>query len=493
MGILKRISRNPAALLACIIAGAFLGLSLPEVGARAFVLGQLYLAVVSMASLPLLVVATFFGLRQTLALPQPMARMLMIGGAAALLVALAAGVGTLFGILAEPGTALDARSRAYLGELVQQAGREAGDAEIALLDPSDAPKPRVTTSLSDVVPDNFFKALVEGRSLGILLCAILFGLAFAALGKSQNSALTTVFEAVYRALEIIISQVNLFIPVMVFSMAAYFASRTESSTLAAMGSFIGWFTLLAFGLSFMAVVLIGRNGGASPVEVMKALQDPALIAFTSASTTASIPSTIESMSSRLGFSRGIVELVTPMASVFMRSGSALYYALLTVFVANLYGRSLGPEELLLVGAGAFVAAFAAAGHNSAANVAFATVVLGMLELPAEAVLALFVAIDLLCEGPRNLLTLMFTCLLISMVSRGLPAERKAATVDGRAGLRAPVRFVFTRSDLVVGVACSLLVAALLVVLGYGVGLKRGQAAPPGIMGKPPPTSVEKTG
>ena len=41
----------------------------------------------------------------------------------------------------------------------------------------------VTTALSDMVPDNFFKALVEGRSLGILICAILFGLAFAALRR----------------------------------------------------------------------------------------------------------------------------------------------------------------------------------------------------------------------------------------------------------------------------------------------------------------------
>jgi len=485
MGLLKKLASSPPALLGCLIAGALLGHFLPEIGAKASLLGQLYLGVVAMAALPLLVVATFFGLRQTLALPQPGARILMIAGLAAVVVAASAAIGTLAGVLAEPGGGLDAGSRAYLGQLVQEAGRGGGDAEFALRDHGEAPAVKEPSAWNALVPDNFFRALADGRSLAILVGALLFGLAFAALGKTRNSALTAVFEAVYRALEIIISQVNLFIPVMVFSMAAFFVSRTEPGMLAAMGAFLGWFTVLALGLSVAAAAVIGRQCGASTWQVTQALQDPGLIALTSASATASIPSTIEAMSSRLGFSRGIVELVTPTASVFMRSGSALYYALVTLFVANLYGRTLLPHELLLVGAGSFLAAFASAGNNSAANVGYAGMVLGLLQLPVEAALALFLAIDLLCEGPRNLLTLMATCMLIALVSRGLPHEQRAVAVDGGLARPAAIRFVFTRADLVIGAACTLLVAILLVVLGIGIGLKRGSGHPPDLLVQPP--------
>lgn len=481
MGFLNKLSGSPAALFACLVAGALVGHFFPGPGAWATVLGQLYLGVIGMAALPLLVVATFFGLRQTLALPQPAARGLMILAVAAALVAFCAGVGTLFGMLAEPGRGLEPEAREYLGRLVQQAGREAGDAEMALNAPAETPEPAVRP-WTGVVPDNFFRALAEGRSLGILLCAILFGLAFAAVGKARNSALTGVFEAVYRALEIIISKVNLFIPVLVFSMAAYFVDQTDAATLAAMGGFLGWFVSLAFGLTLLAAAVIGRQCGNSIWQVSVALKSPALIALTSASTTASIPDTIEAMSNRLGFSRGIVELVTPTASVFLRSGSALYYALLTIFVANLYGRTLSPQELLMVGAGAFLAAFASAGNNSAANVGYAALVLSMLQLPAEAVLALFLAIDLLCEGPRNLLTLMFACVLIALVSRGLPSERQVAAVAS-GPVSAPIRFVFTRADLVVGMGCTVLAALLLVLLGIGVGMKRGPAGPPAVLGQ----------
>ncbi len=289
--------------------------------------------------------------------------------------------------------------------------------------------------------------------------------------------MTGIFEAVYRALEIIISRVNMFIPVLVFSMAAFFVARTDGRTIAAMGGFIGWFLLLSLALSAAALAIVRKQCDLPMQEVMGALKTPMLISLTSASTTASIPDTIEAMSSKLGFSRGIVELVTPISSVFMRGGSALYFALATVFVANLYGRSLGPQELAMVAAGASLAAFASAGHNSVANVGYTTMVLGMLQLPTEAALALFLAIDLICEGPRNLLTLLSSCALMSLVSRGLPSER-AAAADSMAAVPAPaIRFAFTRTELLVGAGGCLAVVVLVVLLGVGVGLKRGADTP----------------
>jgi len=86
-------------------------------------------------------------------------------------------------------------------------------------------------------------------------------------------------------------------------------------------------------------------------------------------------------------------------------------------------------------------------------------------------------VDLICESPRNLLTLLFGCALAALVSRGLPSERVAGTDPASVpGLR-PVRFAFTRADLVVGAGCCLLVAVLLVVLGVGVGMKSAAEGP----------------
>lgn len=475
MGFLKRLSNNPLALLLCVVAGGMVGLFAPVLGSQAFILGQIYLALVNMAALPLLVVATFFGLRQTLSLPQPGRRALMIVGLAVGLVVLCALLGAIFGVLTGAGQNLSTANREYLGALVQSAGGEAANAEMSLY--GSAAPVAAGSQWSGVVPDNFFRALAEGQSLGILLCAIFFGLAFAALLRERTNALMGIFEAIYRALELIISRVNSFIPLLAFGMAAYFVAKTDTRTLHAMGSFLATFFVFALTLSVGATVLIWKKSGLAPGDVLSALKTPALISLTSASTTATIPDTIEAMSARLGFSRGIVELVIPTSSVFMRSGAALYFALLAVFVANIYGRSIDPQDFLLICFGASMASFASAGNNSIAAVGFAGVVLSLLNLPIEAALALFLAIDLICEGPRNLLTLLFACVLIVLVSRGLPSERVEHVAVANPKDLEPIRFVFSKTSLLVAVACVVLVAILITIAGIGVGMRKPDTTP----------------
>jgi Na+/H+-dicarboxylate symporter len=206
--------------------------------------------------------------------------------------------------------------------------------------------------------------------------------------------------------------------------------------------------------------------------VLKGLKAPLLVGLTSGSATAPIPHTIESMSTELGFSRGVVELVVPFGSVFLRAGSALYFALATVFVANLYERPLDGGDLAIIGAAAAVAAILSAGQNGVATVGYAGVVLSLLHLPVEAVGVLFVTIDLICEGPRNVLSLLAVCAVIALVSAGLPSER-THIVDAHGGAEAGqvLQFAFTRAQLVLAAGCVAVAASLIVLMGIGVGAR----------------------
>jgi Na+/H+-dicarboxylate symporter len=192
----------------------------------------------------------------------------------------------------------------------------------------------------------------------------------------------------------------------------------------------------------------------------------------SGSATAPIPHAIEAMSTRLGFSRGVAELVVPFGSVFVRAGSALYFALATVFIANLYERPLGVGELVLTGAAATVAAFVSAGRSGVAGIGYVGMVLSMLQLPVEAAGVLLIAVDLICEGPRNLLSLLSVCTVVALVSAGLPAERTPLVeVGARRDGAAVLRFAFTRGQLALATGCVVLAASLIVLMGVGVGAK----------------------
>jgi aerobic C4-dicarboxylate transport protein len=470
MGLVKAVASNPIALLLCLLGGAVAGTAAPGIAEPAFVIGQVYLAMINMVAIPLMVVATFFGLRQTLSLPKPVRRTAMILVLALGLVFASALIGAAFGYVTGSGNGLSATSRAYLGSVVLNADGAAGNAEITLFGAEVVDPLADARSWAHFLPDNFFYALANGQALGILTCAIVFGLAFASMGKSRSNALMGIFEAIYRTFETIISRVNLLIPVLVFGLAAHFTANVDSHILKSMGSFIVAFAVLSTFLAMLSIVLVWRYSAAPFWTVLSSLKTPMLISLTSASPTAAVPDTIRAMSAKLGYSRGIVELVVPAAAIFVRAGSAVYFALLAVFVANIYGHALNGTELTVICIGATMSAFASAGASSFAIVGSGSIVLSMLNLPIEAALALFLAIDLICEAPRNLLSTLCCCVLIGFVCRGLPSER-AETKQGDETSVMPVQFSFSRGSAMAVMFCCALLMALIVVAGVSVGQK----------------------
>lgn len=471
MKLLKRLSNSTLVLLLCVALGCAAGAFAPPVGGFAFFVGQIYLALVNMAAVPLLVVAMFFGLRQLLLLSHPGLRIgTMLGLALALVFASAAG-GTLLGVFSAPGLHLSEAAHRHLGQLMLQSASEAEDLRMKLFG-ADKPALASGLALKDVVPDNFYRVLAGGDALGILTGTILFGMAFAALTGEQTRTLHGVFESIYRSLETLIEYANLLLPVLAFGVAAHLTGQTDRATLDAMSGFLIDFIGATAAFSALGLAVIATRSGAPFARVAAALKAPLLVGLTSGSASAPIPHTIEAMSTRLGFSRGVAELVVPFGSVFVRSGSALYFALATVFVANLYDRPLSAAELALIGAASTVAAFASAGRTGAASIGYVGVVLSMLQLPVEAAGVLLIAVDLICEGPRNLLSLLSVCTVVALVSAGLPAERAPIVEwNARPEAGAVLRFVFTRAQLALASGCLLIAASLIVLMGVGVGAK----------------------
>jgi Na+/H+-dicarboxylate symporter len=472
MKLLKRLSNSTLMLLMCFALGGLASSFAPPVGHLAFFVGQIYLALVNMAALPLLVVAMFFGLRQLMLLSHPgwrIGTMLML---ALGLVFAAALVGMLAGMVVAPGLHLSDAAHRQLGQLLLQSASDAEDVHMKLFGiDSTGPAPGAL-ALGDVVPDNFYRVLAGGHALGILTGTILFGMAFAALSGEQTRVLHGVFESIYRSLEALIEYANLLLPVLAFGTAAHLVEQTGHATLDAMSGFIVSFLGSTAALSTVIVLLIAARSHAPLVRVAAALRAPMLVGLTSGSASATIPHTIEAMSTRLGFSRGVAELVVPFGSVFVRAGSALYFTLAAVFIANLYDRPLGVGDLLLMAVAGTVAAFASAGRNGVANISYVGIVLSMLHLPVEAAGVLLIAIDLICDGPRNLLSLLSVCTVVALVSAGLPAERASVPEHGgRPEGAAVLRLAFTRNQLVLATGCVVVAASLIVLMGVGVGAK----------------------
>ena len=155
----------------------------------------------------------------------------------------------------------------------------------------------------------------------------------------------------------------------------------------------------------------------------------------------------------------------------MRCGSAFYFAIAVMFIANLYGQPVGLWEFCLVCAGATLGAFASAGFAGMTTLGFVGIALHMLKLPVEAALPLFIAIDIICEGPRSLLTFLTVCVLVILVADGLPFEK---TEQPNVGQKAPdqaLKLTFPRASVAFALICILLIAILITIVGIGVGMR----------------------
>lgn len=461
---------HPWVIALCMLLGAVTGTFAPAVGAAAFTVGALYLAVVSMVALPLQVVAGFFGLRQVAALPRFVPRVTSMIALSLALVAGAAFCATAVGALLNPGSTLSAEMQSYLGSVVQRAEVHGINLDLTDRPTAQTRSPARSSPTDAAFPDNFYRVLAEGRLLGIFAGTTLFGLAFAALPRDQTQALSQIFDGAYRALEMVIDRANLFIPVLAFGMTAHWVDQTDYETIRALGGMLGSFFLTVALLGLAAVAVISRRARAPMRDVIAKLKASLVISLTSGSPIAAIPNAIDAMSARLGFNRGIAELLIPFGTVFVRAGSAVYYASVAIFVAHLYHHALTPGDLLLIWLSATGAAFLSAGYVGVAGIGQLSIVLLALQLPTDAVIVLLVSIDPICNGPRNVLSLLAVCALTALASAGLPSEPRTAPERTR-DMPFTITFALTRSQGAVTIGCAGAIALFVFFIGVGIGAR----------------------
>lgn len=455
---------HPLILLLFGAAGVLLGLAAPALTSPAVLIIQISTALLNLLSAPLLIVATLSGLRHLLSLPHPARRLLMILFASATLMLVCVQIGVLAAKWGQIGWQLETDNQLSLGRLVMRTHQ---DTDLLLFDSN--PASAVTAPARWSLPDNVFFVLSSGNLAAVMFCTLFFGLAFTAQRGELTDSTVGMLEAISRTLEKMISMVNVALPLLVLAFAAQLTSQWNLHLLSAMASFLLSFWVLVGLLSVALILMVYKMGTAPLGQVLRALKVPAMLSLVIPSSMAWVPSSIEGLSNRLGFSRGIVEMLMPTSAVFLRTGTALQYAMLAVFVAHLYGHQVSATELVSLVPVAIVASLASAGTSGLASLGFASVVVAHLKLPFEAALPLFAAINLFCEGASRLLSLLCSCVLAVFVCGGLPIEKQQNPAEPVT--TGPIHITLTRRTAAAVASCLLLTGVLSTLLGLATGLR----------------------
>ena len=229
--------------------------------------------------------------------------------------------------------------------------------------------------LMQVVPTNLVSEMANGRTLGVISAALLFGLGITVAGP-RGKPVADFFEALFQVLMVIVGWIIWLTPIGCFFLVAWTVGMIGFDNI--IGPLLKYIGTVIFGLLIHATLVLPLilfiMGRTNPYRFMWRMRPALMTAFATDSSSATLPVTIETAQTDGGCSKRASKFVLPLGSTVNMDGTALYEAVAVVFLFQLYGIELGFSELVIVVITATLAAIGAAGIPSAGLVTMVIVI-----------------------------------------------------------------------------------------------------------------------
>ena len=265
-----------------------------------------------------------------------------------------------------------------------------------------------------IIPSNPIASLVEGNVLQIIVFAIFLGISinFAGpKGKPLLEVLESLADVMYRLTSIIME----FSPVGVFAIMAWVAGSFGMSVLIPLMKFLT--TYYAAAALHIVVVFCGILWyyRLNPLPFFRGMGDAIAVAFSTCSSSATLPVTMHCVQKNLGVSKNMTTFVLPLGSTVNMNGAAIFQGMSTLFVAQAYGIDLSLQNLLTVVVTATLSAIGAAGIPGTGFIML-SVVFSSVGLPIEG-LALLAGIDRLREMVSSVLNILGDAVVAVVIAK----------------------------------------------------------------------------
>ena len=251
-----------------------------------------------------------------------------------------------------------------------------------------------------MIPTNVVQAAAQGQMLGIIFFSLLFGFFMTKIKLELENTLKNFWQAVFEVMMLITDLVMKFAPIGVFALVAKVV--TVSGFDAFKPLLVFFFTVIIALLIHIVIVmplLLRFIGGVSPIKHYQAMAPALLTAFSTASSSATLPITIDCVQDRAGVSNRVTSFVLPLGATVNMDGTALYECVAAIFIAQAYGLDLTVGTQVTIVILALMTSIGVAGIPSASLVAIA-IILAAIGLPAEGI-GLILAVDRVLDMCRT--------------------------------------------------------------------------------------------
>ena len=277
--------------------------------------------------------------------------------------------------------------------------------------------------------DNLFLAASETQLLPLIVFSIVFAGLLTTMGE-RVSTLTRMIPEINEALLALILMIMRFAPLGIFCLvAARFGQANAEGEFLAELKKTGWYSAtVLIGLGVHAFVTLSAIywyfTRKSPWKFIVQMSQALLTAFSTASSSATLPVTMESAVDRAGVSKKSVDFVLPLGATINMDGTALYEAVAAIFIAQVIGADMSLTQQIIVAATATLAAIGAAGIPEAGLVTM-IIVLTAVKLPVEYI-TLILAVDWLLDRFRTTVNVFGDACGAAIIDRAMPADEATA-------------------------------------------------------------------
>jgi Na+/H+-dicarboxylate symporter len=389
------------ALILAVIAGLVTGTEVGVFGITFFAMydfvGELFLNALKMLIVPLVmssIITGIAGIGSTSALGRLGGLTLLMYVVTGLLAVL---VGLMFINLISPGIVDGEPARDILGLTADKAaaaaerieGRGVGDIADVFL---------------SMLPQNVIAAAAEGQLLGLITFSLLFGYFMTRIQAPLAEHLWQLWQGIFQVMMKITDLVMKFAPLGVFALVAKVVAGIDADEFGGLVQSVGlFFVSVMLGLLVHSLItlpaLLVLVARVNPWRHFRAVATPVLTAFSTASSSATLPLTMEAVEKNAGVSNRISSFVLPLGATVNMNGTALYECAAAMFIAQAYGLELTFTTQFTVVLIALLTSIGVAGIPAASLVAI-TIILAAIGLPLEAI-GVILAVDRILDMFRT--------------------------------------------------------------------------------------------
>lgn len=271
-------------------------------------------------------------------------------------------------------------------------------------------------TLLSIIPTNIFTAFTEGNILGIIFFAILLGLSITMVGE-KSKPLLVLFDSANEVLLKLVQVIMKFAPYGVFALlSTTFANFGLSALMPLIKYVLVVFFALALQLLVVYMGMLFFIGKLNPVIFLKKFAPIFNICLSTASSSAALPMALEHSEKSFGVSKKVSSFTLPLGSTINMDGTAIMQGISVMFIAQIYGISLGFNDYIMVILSAVLASIGTAGVPGVGMIML-TMVLASVNLPIEG-LALIMGVDRIIDMFRTAINVAGDNVCTILIAKG---------------------------------------------------------------------------